>query len=477
MKKLRYLCTLVMTILGMCLFTAEGLALSSQSLAKSIKVALIQAEKNHIVLPARLKRHYAILTMQDSGKNRQVYKTIANAADSVTTETIFQTWGSSGWINDYKEITTYRDAGQTDIERVNGYIWMNEAWQNESLMTFTYENNFPTKIESSLWLDGMWVVFLEMTNVHANGLLLLTTLKMDMLGIGELDYVSRNDMSYDGNNYLTRMNTYLWDGSAWMQDTQITFTNNAQGLPLEELIETTVDGMTFPLQKIATHYTMSGLPETVTTQEYEDAITGWVNSLQESTIYNDYDMPTELLFVEWDGSGWTNVRVVRTNYNESNATETLSQYWSESTWKNESRDTYTWNAGVLIEALTEVWLGSAWLNEEKVLFIQPETDPTAVADESLLPGEFALGNYPNPFNPSTTIFYNAPQDMVVSLRIIDAQGRTVASLLTNENVDAGNHQIQWHGQNSNGTPVASGIYFYSLTSELYAKTGRCLLLK
>lgn len=47
MKKLRYLCTLVMTILGMCLFTAEGLALSSQSLAKSIKVALIQAEKSY----------------------------------------------------------------------------------------------------------------------------------------------------------------------------------------------------------------------------------------------------------------------------------------------------------------------------------------------------------------------------------------------------------------------------------------------
>jgi hypothetical protein len=74
------------------------------------------------------------------------------------------------------------------------------------------------------------------------------------------------------------------------------------------------------------------------------------------------------------------------------------------------------------------------------------------------------GNYPNPFNPTTTIAFSLEKASDVDITIYNIRGQKVKSVL-NEKVDAGNHNIQWHGKDDNGNNVGSGIYFMKLDAK------------
>jgi len=87
-----------------------------------------------------------------------------------------------------------------------------------------------------------------------------------------------------------------------------------------------------------------------------------------------------------------------------------------------------------------------------------------------------IGNYPNPFNPVTSIKFNLVQNENVSLEIYNVLGQKVKTLV-NEKLSAGKHSIVWEGNDNNGNKVASGIYFYKLTGERYTSTKKMLLLK
>jgi len=85
---------------------------------------------------------------------------------------------------------------------------------------------------------------------------------------------------------------------------------------------------------------------------------------------------------------------------------------------------------------------------------------TDVKDKKELPADFLLkGNYPNPFNPSTTISFVLPKRERVGIKIFNSLGQLVCELI-NEERDAGENSIVWNGKNSNGMEAASGIYFY-----------------
>jgi hypothetical protein len=90
---------------------------------------------------------------------------------------------------------------------------------------------------------------------------------------------------------------------------------------------------------------------------------------------------------------------------------------------------------------------------------------TGVNEMDMIPASFSLAqNFPNPFNPSTTIRFGLPQASNVTLRLYDALGREVATLL-NEQRPAGYVQVLWNGANNNGMRVASGVYFYRMEAQ------------
>ncbi len=89
-----------------------------------------------------------------------------------------------------------------------------------------------------------------------------------------------------------------------------------------------------------------------------------------------------------------------------------------------------------------------------------QASPVAAADT--LPDAAALlGNWPNPFNPATTVGFSLPQTGPVRLTVHDVRGRLVR-VLRDETLGAGNHQVRWNGLDGGGRAVASGLYLVQL---------------
>lgn len=103
---------------------------------------------------------------------------------------------------------------------------------------------------------------------------------------------------------------------------------------------------------------------------------------------------------------------------------------------------------------------------------------TPVEDDDLpLPSDFALAqNYPNPFNPMTQIEFALPRAGAVRLEVINTLGQTVATLLDADR-PAGTHIVQWYGLDDSGNEVASGVYFYRLTTAQRTEVRKMMLLK
>ena len=85
-------------------------------------------------------------------------------------------------------------------------------------------------------------------------------------------------------------------------------------------------------------------------------------------------------------------------------------------------------------------------------------------------------NYPNPFNPTTTIEYAMPHTELVRIDIVNVLGQIVTTLI-NEEVQAGFHKVVWNGKNALGSPVASGIYIYKIKAGTFTSVKRLTLLK
>ena len=88
-----------------------------------------------------------------------------------------------------------------------------------------------------------------------------------------------------------------------------------------------------------------------------------------------------------------------------------------------------------------------------------------------------LGNYPNPFNPTTTIKFSLVEDSNLELSIYNAKGKKVKQFLSDQ-LSAGQHSIIWNGDDEMGNPVSSGVYFYKLIMNgKIESVKKCLLLK
>ncbi len=95
-----------------------------------------------------------------------------------------------------------------------------------------------------------------------------------------------------------------------------------------------------------------------------------------------------------------------------------------------------------------------------------------------IPFDFELSqNFPNPFNPATTIRYGLPQASTVTLTVYNLLGKEVAVLLYNEPKEAGYHLEVWDGLDNYGYAATSGLYFYEIKVGSWIKTMKMLLAK
>jgi hypothetical protein len=87
-----------------------------------------------------------------------------------------------------------------------------------------------------------------------------------------------------------------------------------------------------------------------------------------------------------------------------------------------------------------------------------------------------LGNYPNPFNPTTNISFSISKDGNAKIDIFNVRGQKIRTL-GNKVFKAGVHKLTWNGEDESNKHVSSGIYFYKLQTDEFSQTCKMLLLK
>jgi hypothetical protein len=87
-----------------------------------------------------------------------------------------------------------------------------------------------------------------------------------------------------------------------------------------------------------------------------------------------------------------------------------------------------------------------------------------------------MQNFPNPFNPSTTLAFDVAKAGNVTIQVYDVSGRLVVTLL-NAYREIGRHRVEWNGKNANGSLVPSGIYFYRMRAAGYDATKKMILVR
>ena len=137
---------------------------------------------------------------------------------------------------------------------------------------------------------------------------------------------------------------------------------------------------------------------------------------------------------------------------------------------------------------TDLTHGSSYYYAVKASYSSPETGdseysniensgPVSESEDNILPITTELeANYPNPFNPETTIRFSLKETGSVKLDIFNIKGSLVKTLI-HDHKDRGHHSVIWNGIDENGSQVSSGIYFYRLMTNEYSSIKKMLLLK
>jgi hypothetical protein len=139
---------------------------------------------------------------------------------------------------------------------------------------------------------------------------------------------------------------------------------------------------------------------------------------------------------------------------------------------------YTWNSTTKQYDTTKYDVP----NPKRLSFVVLEKSTSSGVEERNLtfitPNDYELNqNFPNPFNPSTTVNFVLPLNKTVSFRIYDMLGKEVVTLINNEAMAKGSHNVTWNGIDKNGKSVASGAYIGKMNAGTVEKTIKMMLVK
>jgi len=399
---------------------------------------------------------------------------------------LFQEWDGGAW-NDVAQILTFPDA-QGRVGTINFQNQQGGIWVDTFVFLFSYNTNDAiTAIEMKAWIEGVFKSALKL------------------------------DVAYDTNGFMTQNIMSAWIAAVWQPLLQILYTRDERGNSIEELLQIAGvmgqwfdaerweyeyddrDNMTSALYQTQSmgkpsaesssmawvnvswdHFTyeVNNLVEHVQ-QNFEDNT--WVNAWKELFSYNTEDQEIAWLMQVWEDGDWVNSLQDSTYYNaEENVERIISQTWQNNVWANLMQTLFTYASPMPTEMLVQIWQNNQWMNSERFLFDYNPAD-TPVAEDFLegdaLPTTFSMANYPNPFNPATTIRFVLVNSTDVSLSVYDINGRLVKSLIDGKRHAAGAHAVHWDGTNQSGGQAASGVYLYRIDAGDVHHIQRCILMK
>lgn len=168
----------------------------------------------------------------------------------------------------------------------------------------------------------------------------------------------------------------------------------------------------------------------------------------------------------WAGHAWTNPYNVWVSVFDGSTWTTYDRY-NEITSNADVTDIVVDTAGIV------------WISTFGDGLTSYEHQSSAAPDDQhpSLPASYSLSqNFPNPFNASTEISYTLSRRSHVNISIYNVLGQNIRELV-DAGIEAGKHAVIWDGNDYNGRPAPSGIYFYEIRSDDFRETRKMVLMK
>jgi len=431
MKIFTILITLMSCLFSMHLFSQENNKsnlrseniLSEQSILKSVSTA---QRKNLNLTKDRELKTVSKETISDDG--------------FLLSEIIGRYWSGINWVNEIKTTNSY-DGNNNPVERVTT-IYQMPNWINTQRESNIFDvNNNMIESQLQIWDGTQWVNQAKFT------------------------------YSYQGNNKLIEQLEQTWDGNDWINESKWTYSYGTNDDVVESLCQ--IWDNSIWINDLKWTYSYDGNNNRI--EEFGQSWGGvsWTNYYKLEFVYDENDNVMEGLEQSWTGFYWVNEWNGFFTYNEDHyCTEVIWKKWDGLMWKNCNRELFTYDGNNnKTEELWQTWENSSWADSYKYfLSYLPAThiDPGI----ELTNGYVLYNNYPNPFNPSTTIAFELPTTGKVTLKIFNILGEEISTLVS-DRLSAGSYSYEW----SRPDGIPSGVYFYRLEAAGYVRTRKMVLMR
>jgi len=408
----------------------------------------------------------------------------------------YQMWENENWKDRSRSLYSY-DSNNNIIQII--YESIDSAWKPNSRHIYTYDvNNNIIEFLNQVNRNGNWYD-LNKTNylLNENNKVIEKTRSQYNYSNNNWEYLDKELYAYRPDNLINEIEYDYWAGY-WSHSGKDVYTYNGNNNIVKiELLDW-----------VNSNYT-NYYKDTIQYNENQKAIdtTGyhWVNEqwLNHKRIQAEYDSLGNMIIRfsqlwennQWNnqnrflsqfnnehklinlirqgGGSWSNMERNNHYYDEiGNEIQCVIEYWVDTSWNTSTMfksDFNEYNDKISYETL--FWYDNVWNHYERIKYSY--NNPSCVSTYSEVKKYSLMNNFPNPFNPSTTIQYAISSTQFVTLKVYDLLGREVATLV-NEEKTAGNYEIEF-GVKS--LELSSGIYFYKLQAGEFVETKKMILLK
>ncbi len=518
---------LVLFLLLTCFVTAQDFHLKNQSEISNLSIQSVQLTKSNIIIDKE-KMSYAsqieLNQKQNKSSNEIFYKpsiiiengnsknTYSYGTQGNVTAIINETSTGGVWQNN--EMYEYNYDNNWNLLLQQHYLWNGNDWIYSDKITYEYDvkgnllckttlygtnnierntytfdddNNLATAGEDR-WINGRWVCQrLYYYSYDSNGYLLssieqtiydnalrndvrktftysakgekLSLIYEDFTNSGWINYLS-DYFTYNENSSLLTTTEKVWRNNSWEDFYRIVNTYNANNNLLSQTHQNWLNNAWIDVHKLENTYDLNFNP--ISTLILDSNLGGLTNFRKVTRTYDDNNNKKSESDEIWRNDAWLNYELSSYSFDENNNGSGASYF--------------AWNNGIWEPSWGKV---NIYYNNCKNVFSTICMDVAVeymlindVNDNELNSTTYSLSNnYPNPFNPNTTISFSLPKQEFVTLKIYDILGKEIATLF-NEELTAGTYNKNWQPKN-----ISSGIYFYRLQAGKYSETRKMNLLK
>ncbi|MEN8191409.1 MAG: T9SS type A sorting domain-containing protein [Bacteroidota bacterium] len=377
-------------------------------------------------------------------------------------------WEDSDWVNRKRDTYVYNS--KNNLSEVVHQNWVDSDWKNFSKQTLVYnENDYLVGGLYQNWDDSDWqnsfkAIYLYDDYDNWSG---IVSFKWDSLNYVKTSMLS---LSFDEENNLIEYLYQHWiSGQAWVNYSVTRYTYDENNNLIQELFQNW-NGSNW----IDKHKYINGYEDNIKNISLFKHWSGfeWEDFFRYLYTYDENHNKVEDLYQYWHNSTWLDGNRHTYVYDSNNnMIEDLYQNWKDSNWADGYKYTYTYDENNnLIEELSQWWISTGLKNDNRATYSYiPMTGIVSDNNENIT---YKLSNnYPNPFNPSTTINYSIAEQGMVELKVYDVLGRVV-SILVNQEQTSGNYEVKLDGNN-----LKSGVYFYQIRSGSFVESKKMVLLK